>query len=299
MPAYARADIIDESSVGMYHCINRCVRRSYLCGEDHFTGKNYDHRKEWLERRLKVLVGIFAIEAFSFAIMDNHIHLVLINRPDYVRSWTDEEVVDRWWGLYPRKAFAKMPEVLRQEWLNNIEFITKIRRRLSSISWLMRCLCEPLARIANREDKVSGRFWEGRFKSIKVLDQEAAVETGIYVDLNPIKAGISDSIENSAHTSIAERIRAITFNVPLSIVKPMREVLQLFAEEAPFLLEDECDYITVVRMRAEELVADKIKMEKYKAYFSAFPTAIGSASSLRKEAQKRGKKWLRGLRKAS
>ena len=28
-----RREVIDESQVGVYHCINRCVRRVYLCGE--------------------------------------------------------------------------------------------------------------------------------------------------------------------------------------------------------------------------------------------------------------------------
>jgi hypothetical protein len=47
MPAYARRQIVDESHVGVYHCASRCVRREFLCGDDRFTGKNFDHRKVW------------------------------------------------------------------------------------------------------------------------------------------------------------------------------------------------------------------------------------------------------------
>ena len=298
MPAYARSEIIDELSVGMYHCINRCVRRSFLCGEDAVSGRNFDHRKQWLENRIGVLAKIFAIEIAFFAVMDNHIHVVVINRPDHAQSWDDNEIAERWWSLYPRKGSTQLPEELKQLWLADPAFIAERRSRLSCISWFMRCLCEPLAKIANREDKVTGRFWEGRFKSIKVLDPEAAIETGIYVDLNPIKAGTADSIESSAHTSIAQRVEAVMHNAPPSLAKPVKEILKIFAVEAPFLLEDERDYIAIVRLRARELQESQQKAAEHRAYFAAFPTAIGSAASLRLEAIRRKRKWLKGISRA-
>ena len=52
-----RCDAIDESTVGVYHCINRCVRQAFLCGEDPVSGNNYDHRKDWIQRRLEFLAG--------------------------------------------------------------------------------------------------------------------------------------------------------------------------------------------------------------------------------------------------
>ena len=55
MARMPRREVIDESQVGVYHCINRCVRRAYLCGEDALTGRNYEHRKEWVRGRMEVL----------------------------------------------------------------------------------------------------------------------------------------------------------------------------------------------------------------------------------------------------
>ena len=106
MPRALRSIVIDEDSVGTYHCIQRCVRRSFLCGEDSVSGKSYEHRKRWIQERLKFLAEVFGVEVLAFAIMSNHIHLVLRNRPDVVKSWSDLEVAKRWWKLFPQRRDA-------------------------------------------------------------------------------------------------------------------------------------------------------------------------------------------------
>jgi hypothetical protein len=69
-------------------------------------------------------------------------------------------------------------------------------------------LNEFIARAANKEDKVKGRFWESRFKCQVLLDEAATVSCMVYVDLNPIRAGMAGTPEESDFTSIQERIRA-------------------------------------------------------------------------------------------
>jgi len=81
MPRIRRRFLIDRTDVGIYHCINRCVRRSFLCGTDPISGKDYEHRRQWLQDRLEFLAGQFGLDVLGFAVMSNHFHVIVRNRP--------------------------------------------------------------------------------------------------------------------------------------------------------------------------------------------------------------------------
>lgn len=72
-----------------YHCIGRCVRRVYLCGEDRLTGRNLDHRKTSLLERLRLLTEASAIDLCAYGVRSNHYHLVVRLDPECVKDWTD------------------------------------------------------------------------------------------------------------------------------------------------------------------------------------------------------------------
>ena len=104
--------VADE--VGVYHCIQRVVRRAFLCGVDPLSGNSYDHRRVWIRDRLEYLAGLFGVEVAAFAVMSNHVHVILRNRPDVVALWTDQEVARRWLTrLNPPQATRLQPVVRR------------------------------------------------------------------------------------------------------------------------------------------------------------------------------------------
>ncbi len=217
MPAYARHDIVDEEHVGVYHCIARCVRRAFLCGVDPYTGHDYNHRKEWVLTRLRQLAGVFGVEVCSYSVMNNHIHLVLRNRPDITQQWSSDEVALRWRTIFPVRDEATGEPIEPEQ--HDLAMLTadatrlaELRSRLGSLSWFMRCLCEWIARKGNHEDQVSGRFWEGRFRSQLLVDEGAVLACSVYVDLNPIRAGIAETPEESDYTSGVDRIRDLRVN---------------------------------------------------------------------------------------
>jgi hypothetical protein len=196
--------LVDELVTPWYHCISRCVRRAFLCGP------GAEHRKVWIENRIQELVGIFAIECGGFAILDNHVHLLLRLDSALAGKWSDADVARRWLTLFPicDQSGNALPvsEPRVKELAGDSAWVASIRSRLVNLGWFMKCLKEPLAKMANREDGCTGVFWEGRFKSVAVLDEESLLATAAYIDLNPVAAGSAPTPEDSLHTSFRARV---------------------------------------------------------------------------------------------
>jgi len=282
-----------------------------LCGQDPLTGFDFEHRRQWIVDRIKHLSSIFAIDLCAYAVMSNHYHIVIRVNSDQAREWSDLEVAERWTQL-----FSKPPVIHR--FLNGecltiaeqdqlAERLSLWRQRLTDLSWYMRCLNEPIARMANHEDDCSGRFWEGRFRSQALLDERAVLACMAYVDLNPIRAALTTTLEQSDYTSIQERIR-----------RPNTQSLRPFAEQAddqvgiPFGLKD---YLELVDWAGREIKIDKkgyipdhtppilmrlgMNAEPVLTYLSRTEelpcAALGSVSRLRAFAQSVGRRFIKGL----
>jgi hypothetical protein len=177
------------------------VRRAFLCGEDRLSGRNFEHRRQWIEDRLLILASTYAIDIAAYAVMSNHYHVVLYVDRERGLAWSDTEVIEHWHTLFKGSELSRRCD--RGEPLDRAEQqaladqVAAWRQRLISISWFMRCVNEPIAREANREDNVTGRFWEGRYSSQALLDEKALAACMIYVDLNPIRAQMAITPESS------------------------------------------------------------------------------------------------------
>ena len=208
--AKARSRLISLADTPYYHCIARCVRRTYLCGYDKLNQKNFDHRKTWLVERIKFLAAVFCIDIAAYAIMSNHYHLVLRVNTDKAKLLTPDEVLKRWHYLCQPKPivnrYIKGESLCKSYQLVVDNCVTDYRERLTNISWFMRFLNEYIARQANLEDNCKGHFWEGRFKSQALLGEVSVLACMAYVDLNPIRANMASTPEDSDFTSIQERL---------------------------------------------------------------------------------------------
>ena len=211
MARLARGEYLDPNTIQIVHATSRCVRRAFLCGVDPLSGASYEHRRQWIRERLEFLASIFAIDCLTFAVMSNHLHLILRSRPDIVRGWSNEQVARRWLRLCPARKLpsGKPAEPSEEELamiLNDPMRVAQLRIRLSDISWWMRMTSEKIAKQANREDQCTGRFWEGRFKAQLLLDEAALLACAMYVDLNPIRAAMAQSLDDSDFTGAKARI---------------------------------------------------------------------------------------------
>jgi len=265
MPTARKAQISLDTTP-YYHCVSRCVRRAYLCGEDTVTGQSYDHRRGWIEDKMLALAKVFALKVCAYAVMSNHYHVVLYIDRELALSWTFDEVIHHWHALFKGCVLSQRHltgESLGQAQLKALsEVVDEWRQRLMSLSWFMRCLNETIARQSNEEDDCQGRFWEGRFKSQALLDDAALAACMAYVDLNPIRAAIATSPETSAHTSIKQRIKkaktAHTPNHPNQQVASLMPFAgnprQGMPKGLPFQLTE---YIELVDWTGRQVRADK------------------------------------------
>jgi hypothetical protein len=227
--AYPRHLTVDNDSVGIYHCFSRCVRQSFLCGVDPLTGRDFSHRKRWIENRLRFLSQkVFCVETLALSVMDNHYHCVIRNRPDCADELTPLEVAIRWNRIHPINKGPVVPndpaatKRLRIETLaGDDKEIKRIRALLHNVSKFNACLNEFIARRANREDEASGRFWQGRFGCQRIFDIGALLTVMSYVDLNPVRAALAENLEDCHHTSIKLRLQAEEARKKLQALPPI------------------------------------------------------------------------------
>ena len=319
-----RKTLISLDATPYYHCISRCVRRAFLCGKDSFTGKSFEHRRQLIESRMLTLSKIFSIDIAAYAIMSNHYHVVLHIDEQKALTWSNAEVISQWHSLF--KGTVLTQRYLADENLSKAEIkaiqrkTDQWRERLISISWFMRCLNEPIAREANREDKVTGRFWEGRFKSQALLDEKALATCMAYVDLNPIRARMAKTPELSDHTSIKRRINQALATQQSNRCDQQPETLLPFAgnprnnmpKGLPFRLTD---YIELVEwsgriMRSNKKgyipedtpdIVHRLGMKpKHFLYLTEnfecpFKNLVGAAYKVREVCEQLGQHWVHGI----
>ena len=320
-----RKILVSLDATPYYHCSSRCVRRAFLCGKDKLTGQSFEHRRQWIEDKLLELASIFAIDLCAYAVMHNHYHVVLFIDKDCAENWSDIEVVEHWHQLFSGNAYSQ--RFLRGELLSLAErdilarSINLWRARLMDISWFMRILNEGIARLANKEDDCTGRFWEGRFSSQALLDEKALAACAAYVDLNPIRAGLAERLTDSAHTSIKRRCKQaeqakqpnhenqqadglLPFvgnpraNMPNGLPFRLTDYLELVDWTGRILRDDKRGAISedVPPILAQLNIDPKQWCYLSQHFESEFKSLVGTAYNIKTACQQFGQQWVHGIR---
>ncbi len=326
----ARKTQVSIEATPYYHCISRCVRRAFLCGKDSQSGQDYEHRRQWIEDRLLSLSKIFAIDIAAYAILSNHYHVVLHIDQQKAEAWSIREVCNQWHQLF--SGFNLSNRFLTGELLPPAEEdqlalkVEEWRQRLMDISWFMRCLNEPIARQANQEDKATGRFWEGRFKSQALLDEKALAACMDYVDLNPIRSRMAQTPETSDHTSVKKRIKHQSETSPVNpeAIRAQPSELLPFAgyprnkmpKGLPFRYTDYLELVgwtgRILRDDKKGYIPDHLPdiltrlnidprhwVYLTKDFESPFKSLVGSAYKIKQACEQMGKNWVHGVKRCA
>jgi REP element-mobilizing transposase RayT len=249
----ARRKLINPSHAGTYHCINRCVRRAWLCGHDDYLQQSFEHGKPIVEARILEVGSIFACGIYGYAVMSNHLHIVVHMNPNTARDWTPFEVATRWVRLYPTGKLDS-DQLKIETILSDTLLIEVYRSRLCNLSWLMKSIAEPIARFANAEDKVNGRFWQGRFKAQVLRNEKALLAAMTYVDLNPVRADIAKGVSTSKHTSVKARYKDVRKD-PNQANKPLLPLIGTKSFNFPNITVG--DYLELVDFTGRQMAPNK------------------------------------------
>lgn len=302
--ATPRREIVESSVPSLYHCMSRCVQGLDL------LGGTFEYRQPWIEETLFKLAKVMAIDLVAHSILPNHFHLLLKIRPDIAKRWKPREIARRYLMLYPTKR-ENLPEDVTtadpptaeeiDQFLQTTGAVKTGREALSSLSVFMGKLKHPISCRANAEAGTKGCFWDGRFRSIRVLDEHAFLGTCLYIDLNPLRAGLVKRVEDSKHASVCYRIEKFLNRCP----PEHEERAALLAELQGISIGE---YLRCLDRQSRRMVEGKysvpeheasiedrlgISSEQWDTFIKANlsclrGTAIGTQESMERERKRRG-----------
>jgi len=208
---------------GSYHIISRTVGGDILF---------YDQEKEYFLNLLERFAAGFFVQIHTFAILGNHFHLLVTNLEEEADHATKKELLRRYRLLFgkhtepPPGVYDSSGELIPDE----DGGIERLRFRLSSISRFVQELKQSFSRWYNKNNNRKGYLWGDRFKSVIIEKGDAQMICSAYIDLNPVRANLSQCPEDYRWCSMGMEVRnpkrwrkLIT---PINILHPLSSVLK-------------------------------------------------------------------------
>ncbi len=316
MARIPREDLVSETQPGVYLCSMHTLpgQGKRLGGSDK-AGVSFDHRRKWIVEQLELQAAQMAVEVLAFSVLPKSISLLLRTRPDLVKHWSDAEVARRYQtALHAKVPFGEKrqppPAEEIEHMLQSRVDLRRGRSRLSSLTWFVGQLTEATARNCNREDNTRGRFWEGRYQCLPLLDNPATAAAIGHVDLEPIFAGEATSLASCKFSSARFRnSQGKGFLAPTTAAGSKEKDLPNLLAVTEAELHKVLDWSTRQSKRlngtalSDELIAifQKLRVRPaawvvlIREFRELFHRAAGTEDSLDKVRKKRGLQHLHGL----
>ena len=201
-----RSDRMPEGQPGIWYIVSRCVRRERLLERP--------GQREWMCGALAAWLDVLAVDLLGYALMGNHIHLILRTGPDLAADWLPGQVRRR---LVAASTVADgrpcQPNEVGTGPALTADEIVAARKKLSHPGLMLRAVKEGFARRLNQKEGSSGHVWESRYHDVALLDAGGVLACQVYVDLNPFRAHLVENPAESLFCSAHHR-RAVEANAP-------------------------------------------------------------------------------------
>ena len=185
---------IRGEGLSYYHCLSRVVDRRFIFGNE---------EREFVVALMRKLEAFLGVRVVTYAVMSNHFHL-LVEVPDRERlPPLDRDTLLRRLGfLYDRFTVEGVREELDRATATGngvweAQILARYERRMGDVSIFMKELKQRFTQWYKRRMGRKGTLWEERFKSVLVEgDEKALMTVAAYIDLNPVRAGMVERVED-------------------------------------------------------------------------------------------------------
>ena len=176
--------------------------------------------KQTSRKMMRDLAYVFDIQLVTFCIMSNHTHrLSGVPDKESLQPLSEKEWLERLAAIYD----ANKLEDLRQEFQRAREqastpeqaerrvarILTRLEARRADVSNFMKELNQRISSYVNRRIDRKGTLWQEPFRSVLVEGNEGAqLNMAVYIDLNPVRAGMVDKPEDYRFCGYAEALAA-------------------------------------------------------------------------------------------
>ena len=187
---------------GVYHVVSRTAFRRFAFRPE---------ERNAFVRLLARVAAFSGVRVLTFAVMSNHFHL-LVRVPEG-HEVSDEELERRVRALYgdarADRLFARWERWRATGAESAVEEAkARLRARMHDLSQFCKTLKETFTMDYNRRTGNVGGIWGGRFRSVLVAPEAAALlSVGAYVDANPVKAGMAHRPRDYRWAGFADALR--------------------------------------------------------------------------------------------